>query len=237
MSCVFTKRRLTVRCLTSVLASLLACSASASFAQTTTRFVADLSSSSVVAGGMHGSTATATGRAEFILTHDAAAPELTTLIYEIRLFDLDLDGLQTPGVGNEADDVTAIHVHDVNVCVMHDCMPGDTAGTLHVLNIFGMPRGGDDDDDMMFDPAAGLVTGLWENTDADPLAMPAPTVPVSDVVGLLGAGDVFLMVHTNAFPHGALGGFVTQVPEPSAFFLLSVFAACMAIAARRRNLL
>jgi hypothetical protein len=134
-----------------------------------------LTSGQVVSGGVHGSTATATGRAEFILTHNPAAPELTTLRYEIHLFDLDLDGLQTPGVGNEADDVTAIHLHDVNVCAMPSCIPGDTAGTLHVLNIFGLPRGGDDDDDMMFDASAGLVTGLWEDSDANPGVMPAPT--------------------------------------------------------------
>jgi hypothetical protein len=183
---------------------------------------------------MPGSTATATGRAEFVLTHDLAAPELTTLSYEIHLFDLDLDGLQTPGVGNEADDVTAIHLHDVNHCVMHDCMPGDTAGTLHVLNIFGVPRGGDDDDDMMFDPSAGLVTGLWENTDADSTAMPAPTLPVSDVVDLLASGDVFLMLHTNGFPHGAIGGFVTQIPEPTAA-TLAALAAMAALAVWKRR--
>jgi len=78
-----------------------------------------------------------------------------TLSYDIRLTNLDLDGLQTDGPGNEGDDVTAIHLHDVTECVMPNCIPGDTAGTLHVLNIFGIPRGGDDNDDMVFDAVAG----------------------------------------------------------------------------------
>jgi len=64
------------------------------------------------------------------------------------------------------------------------------------------------------------VTGLWEDTDADPSAMPAPTLPISDAMSLLFEGDMFIMVHTNDHPGGAIGGFIRPVPEPASVVLL-----------------
>ncbi len=202
-------------------------------AQTVTHFVAELSSANVIAAGVNASTDPATGMAFFTLTQPAD-PAATTLSYDIHLNGLDLDGLQTPGMGNEGDNVTAIHLHDVRQCVSPACGVGDTAGTMHVLNIFGIPRGGDDDD-MTYNPVAGTVRGLWDDADADPAQSPAPTFPISQVASDLLGGNFFLMVHDNDFPNGAIGGLLRQVPEPSSWLLVAVAMTAVAVGRRTRR--
>lgn len=202
-----------------------------------TQFEAILGSAGVISGGSPASTESATGLATFILTQPDGDPSATTLSYSIQLFDLDLDGTITPFPETD-DNVTAIHIH--NTLLLPDGSPapsGDTAGTLHLLNIFGVPRGGDDDDDMTFNAVAGTVQGLWEDTDATPLEPMAPTLPVSssDVLTPLFAGDTFLMIHTSQFSGGAIGGFITQVPEPSSFAVCCLTLGGCVIGARPRR--
>jgi len=200
-----------------------------------THFKADLNSTSVISGGVNASTAPSTGTAVFTLFQPEGNPSATTLSYSIQLTDLDLDGSITPS--NTADNVTAIHVH--NTALFANLTPNltsDTAGTQHVFNIFGAPRGGDDDDDMVFNAAAGTVTGVWEDSDATPLEAFAPSFPISDVVSGLQNGDFFLMIHTSAFPGGAIGGFIAPVPEPSTGVLAVLGVVCLAgMASRKRR--
>lgn len=196
------------------LAFTLAAPSLASAATIVTQYEATLNSANVISGGINSSAATSSATATFTLTKPDGNPAGTTLSYNIQLTDLDLDGTITPG--STDDNVTAIHLH--NVALLANLSPnllGDTAGTQHVLNIFGVPRGGDDDDDMVFNAAAGTVAGLWEDSDATPLEPMAPTFPISSVLSGLQNGDFFLMVHTSEYPGGAIGGFITPVPEPS----------------------
>ncbi|MEM8678182.1 MAG: PEP-CTERM sorting domain-containing protein [Planctomycetota bacterium] len=190
------------------------------FADTITRFRTELSEDYVILGGIQGTGSAAGGFAEFVLTQPDGNPDATTLSYSIQFENVDLDGAQTPSV---LDDITALHLHDITKCApaFPQCIEGtDTAGTLHLLNIFGAPR--NDDDDVMVDPAASTITGLWDDGDASMPGTPVPTVPISDpaVIDLLINGNVALFVHTNEVPAAASGGALTIVPEPQGVILL-----------------
>lgn len=217
------------------IAITLAAPSFVSAATIVTQYEASLNSANVISGGANSSTAPSSATAIFTLTQPDGNPSATTLSYSIQLTDLDLDGSITPG--STDDNVTAIHLH--NTALLANLSPnllGDTAGTQHVLNIFGVPRGGDDDDDMVFNAAAGTVTGLWEDTDATPLEPMAPTFPISSVISGLQNGDFFLMVHTSEYPGGAIGGFITPVPEPSTGVLAILgIAGLVGVAYRKRS--
>ena len=45
------------------------------------------------------------------------------------------------------------------------------------------------------------------------------------------AGELFLMVHSNEVPSGAIGGFIRLVPEPASLILMAL--ATIAIATLR----
>ncbi len=186
---------------------------SAPLAAETTMFVADLNSGNVITAGVVGTPSTATGTGTFVLTQ-TNDPAETTLSYFLELNGVDLDG----STGNVLDDVSAIHLHDTNECspVSPNCRLGDTALTQHVLNIFGAPR--QDDADLVVDPAALTVSGLWDVGDTN-LTFP-PTRDISDpaILDVLFSGKMFLNIHTNEVGSGAFGGFLQRVPEPSGWF-------------------
>ena len=119
----------------------------------------------------------ATGAA--MMTLNAAQDTLT---YSFLLAGLDLDGLQTPM--DSTDDVTAMH--------FHDAPPGSNSGI-----VFGLIMPNDDLDDLIVDPVAGTLTGIWENTDSKPLS--------GQLANLL-AGGLYLNVHTTVFMGGAIRG-------------------------------
>ncbi len=204
-----------------------------------TRFRAELEASFVqpqTDPEHHESTATAV--ANFVLTTEAGDPGATTLSYDI-LFD----GLELiPSDTNLDDDITAIHIHDTTVCVFDSLcgdgnggqVPDSTVGTRHVLNIWGAPRNGDDDNDVQTFPLESRITGRWDPTDANTLT-PAPTQSIADpaILDLLFAGKLALMVHTNLVGSGEIGGFLVQVPEPSSI-LLALAAVGMIVVRRSR---
>lgn len=160
-----------------VIASLtLAALAMPSLAQTD--FVATIEAGQVVGG----STSTATGMATATLNVAQDA-----LIYSIALVGLDLDGLQTPA--DTSDDVTAFH--------FHDGFPGSNGGV-----VFGMISPNHDTDDLVINPVAGTLEGIWENTDVNPL---------SDQLANLLASGLYLNVHTVMFGGGAIRGQVELI--------------------------
>lgn len=124
---------------------------------------------------------TATGTATLILS--AAQDRLT---YTITLVGLDLDGLQTPA--DATDDVTNLHIHGA--------APG-VAGPVR----FGMIAPGDDADDIVINGAAGTITGSWEETDALFFGGTLSTY-LADLL----AGNLYINVHTVAFPPGEIRG-------------------------------
>ncbi len=195
-----------------VLSFSLFCHSSVTCGQTITHFTADINSGAVISQGVVGTGSTASGVGQFVLTQPDGNPNGTTLSYFIQLSGIDLDGAQTP---SPLDNVTAVHLHNVTECspVSPQCLPGDTALTKHVLNIFGAPRL--DDDDLVVDPVAGTLSGLWDVSDTD-LTFP-PTLSIADpaVLNLLFNGDIYFLLHTNEYPGGAIGGQLRVVPEPS----------------------
>ena len=204
----------------------------AAFSQAqTTLFQALLSPEAVITGGMMPSagTSTASGVANFVLNNLPNSPP--TLSYSIQMTGIDLDGAQTAGFPN--DDITALHFHDTTQCspATPACIQGtDTVGTQHVLNVYGFPRL--DDDDVMADPAAGTVTGIWDDTDED-LTFP----PSNALSGVTSNGDaildllfneqLFVNVHTNSFGLGEIGGFIRVVPEPGTSLALLTLGALL----------
>lgn len=137
--------------------------------------------------------------ASFVST--ASGPELH---YSIQFFGLDLDGNQTPGDGT--DNVTGVHLHKA---------PAGSEGH-HVLNVYGMPAA--DDADMVADPVASTITGIWDDTD-EAINPGAPlfgsTLKLSEQVEALFAGDLYFQVHTSAVSSGEIRGqVVLSVPYP-----------------------
>jgi len=145
--------------------------AAPSFAQTT--YVAEINASQIVGGS--GSPATGTAFMTLNVAEDA-------LTYSITLVDLDLDGLQTPA--NADDDVTAFHFH---------AAPAGSNGGV----VFGLISPGHDPDDLVIDPVAGTLNGIWEDTDTNPL---------SAQLANLKARGLYLNVHTQGHPGGAVRG-------------------------------
>ncbi len=187
----------------------------AATAEDVTYFEADLKSANVVRGGAVASTATGTGRATLKLTQPSDMSP-ATLEYNLEFSGLDLNGFQTIGVTD--DDVTAIHIHDLNRLIDGSENSGpDTADTLHVLNVFGVPRGGDDAD-MMFDAEAATVSGIWSDADASLPGLDAPTTTLTASLPMLMNEELFMMVHTTEFQRGAIGGSLRLVPEPSSMW-------------------
>ncbi len=207
-------------------ASLVGLSCQSLFA-TTTRFEAQLSSDNVIRAGVQGTPSTATGMAQFVLTQPDGDPAGTSLSYFIQLNGVDLGGL-TPDI---LDDVSAVHLHNVRQCATPGCLPGDTVGTAHVLNIFGIPRL--DDSDVNANPSAGTISGIWDVSDTNLTFPPTEDISSPVILDILFSGDMFLNIHTNQVGSGALGGRLIQVPEPCGMALL--WAGGLAILRRRRS--
>ena len=196
------------------------------FAQT---YTADLTGSGVIKSGDLISTTTATATASFQLVTAPGNPSATALSYVLSLDDFDIDGTKTPDLG---DDITAIHLHTLTECAAATCLPGDTAGTKHVLNIFGVPR--EDDADLSIDLAMSQVSGVWDPTDANELT-PAPGQDPNDYLDELVNGQLFIMVHTREFSAGAAGGVL--IPEPaSAHAMVLGTLMCFLAGWRRRRI-
>ncbi len=199
----------------------------------TTSFQTTIDESYVVLGAVQGTGSTASGSASFILTEDLANPLNNTLAYSIQLQNVDLDGAQTASV---LDNIAALHLHDTTRCspIVPQCIAGtDTAGTVHILNIYGAPR--NDDADVVVDPVAGTITGLWDVSDTSTAGVTAPTLDISSsaVIDILTGGDAAIFVHTNEFPSAAAGGALV-VPEPSSSVIVLLLGWCAMGWIRRR---
>ena len=169
-----------------------------------------------------------TGLASFTLSEPISGSP--TLAYDIVLSGIDFLGTD----GDPTNDITALHFHDTTG-VNH------SAGTPHVLNVFGFPSV--DDADAVVDGSAARVTGLWDDGDLTDPALGHATNPIANSDTLtssleaLKAGALFVMLHTTSpdalpgTPGITIGGRIVEVPEPSAALL--IVAAALGSAARR----
>jgi Ca2+-binding RTX toxin-like protein len=108
-------------------------------------------------------------------------PVLNTLQVTLLTVGLDWDGAQTPGTTD--DDVTGFHIHNGNAGVN---------GPI-VWDIFG-------DADIAIDPITGIVTATWTPADT------TGGISASTFINRLLTDGLYLNIHTNQFPSGAIRG-------------------------------
>lgn len=181
-------------------------------AQTVTEYYAVIDNLGATApGGTPSTEQGMTGFGRFTLTeHDG--PGFPTLAYRLWFDGVDFTGLD----GDPGNDASAIHFHDTTG-VDH------SAGTPHVLNLFGFPAF--DDDDFALDASFAVATGVWDDGDLSDGALAGNPAANSDTLtsslAALRAGELFVMLHTtspNALPGTpgiTIGGQILPVPEPS----------------------
>ena len=192
-------------------------------ASAATLFRAELSGDQVVSSPTPDTQAT--GTATFSLSDDQS--QLT--------YTIDLNGITLkPSISERTEPA------DVNKIHLHVGAPGNNGP--HTLNIFGLP--GEDDDDLQVDYQNGILTGIWDDSDASDLngngvADPNDSKPLSAFVSELLDGQLYVQVHTNRFdsPNGFPGELRGQIvrqsepvqtPEPGA--LLGLLAMGLAAA-------
>lgn len=212
-----------------ILIPLVAFVQTTTWGDTITHFQAVLTSDQVIEQGVMPSQSLATGIGTFTLTQPDGNPGGTTLQYFVQFSGVDLDGSQTPSL---LDDVIGVHFHDVRECIPNlPCQPGDTANTHHLLNVYGLPAS--HDNDLIVDPVASTIQGLWDDGDATMGSFHSHPISDDETLDALFGGHVFLMVHTNEYPGGAFGGFLTMVPEPTMFGFGLAFLSAIAFLRRR----
>lgn len=113
-------------------------------------------------------------------------PGEDTLNFIIVLENLDLDGQQTPG--DSTDDVTGLH--------FHNAPPGSNGGIVFNPSA--------DDNDLMVFPEQGRLEGSWDVDDNTPLTQ--------EQVNNLRSGQLYVNVHTNSHPGGAIRGQLGSPP-------------------------
>jgi hypothetical protein len=148
-----------------------------------------------------------TGGTGFFELNDA----MTALSYDVTLFGLDIDGLQTPN--NPNDNATRFHFH---------AGPAGTNGGI----VFGMKDPNHDLDDLVINPVTGRITGVWDGIEGNGTTLAAQLTN-------LFANNLYFNVHTSDHAGGEVRGQVIFVPEPAAVTLVAL-AFGVSLCMRRR---
>lgn len=182
----------------------------------------------------------ASGVGNFDLSLTPGAPLMT---YEITFKNLDLE------------DITGVHFHFGHAPLLtsyvallkyeekewgplhHD--EADGPNGPHLLNIFGAPR--EDDANLVVDYENNRISGRWDNLDLnfgpDGVRDAGDSVAIGSVIGEILAEEVYVQVHTNAFPApntGEIRGQLLAIPEPGNVLLLSLGTMIFTIFRKRR---
>ena len=143
------------------------------------------------------------GRTGTFVLNDA----MTRLTYDVQLFGLDIDGLQTPGNAN--DNVTRAH--------FHRGPPGSNGGIVFGI-IDGSPTLLNDNNpnDRIVNPITSHISGAWDLNEGN-------LTTLSTELPFLLSGGLYFNVHTTDHGGGEIRGQV--IPEPGAIALLTVALA------------
>jgi hypothetical protein len=136
---------------------------------------------------------------------------MTALSYDITLFGLDIDGLQTPG--NVNDNANRFHIH---------AAPAGSKGGI----VFGMKDPNHDVDDQAINPVTGRITGVWDGVEGNGTTLAAQLTN-------LFANGLYFNVHTTDYPGGEVRGQILFVPEPVASLLCMLGLGSLWLAYRR----
>jgi len=140
-------------------------------------FTATLNRLKVVATGVT-SAQTGTATVELNLNDDH-----TQLYYRIEFTGIDLNGT----TATPSDDLEKLHIHQGDAMTAHG---------PHALNIFGLPS--EDDAQMDFDPDTGVITGVWDDTDAVLHGTDAGrSHKLTDMTQKLCEGNLYIQAHTH----------------------------------------
>lgn len=121
---------------------------------------------------------------------------MDALSYDIQLFGLDLDGLQTASTD---DDVTRTHFH---------AAPAGSNGGIVFGQIDANAALRNDLDDLVVDPVNGTIRGVWDNNEGN-------NTTLADQLSNLLAGNLYFNVHTSDHAGGEIRGQILQIPEPN----------------------
>jgi CHRD domain-containing protein/PEP-CTERM motif-containing protein len=122
---------------------------------------------------------------------------MTALSYDVTLFGLDIDGLQTPN--NPNDNAARFHIH---------AAPEGQNGGI----VFGMKDPNHDLDDLVINPTTGRITGVWDGVEGN------GTTLAAQLANLL-AERLYFNVHTSDTPGGEVRGQIRLIPEPATWMI------------------
>ncbi|GLC27012.1 hypothetical protein rosag_35250 [Roseisolibacter agri] len=153
--------------------------------------------------------------------------ERTALTFTATIFNIDINGLQTPNDAN--DNLQAAHIH----CCLALTNPPGAAGVR--WGFFGMPDNDISPKQLVITPLPGGAVGgtfssTWDLTEGNAGQTLATSLP-----NLLN-NEAYINFHTTQFTGGEIRGQITQVvPEPSTYALMATGIAGVGLAALRRR--
>jgi len=159
------------------------------------------------------------GTASFFINSAA-----TFMTFTATIFNIDVNGLQTPNDAN--DNLTNAHIH------AGPAVTPTTNGPV-VWGFFGSPLNDIAPNDFTFTPFAtgvgGTFSGKWDMAEGNGTTL---TLQLPNIL----AGRSYINFHTTQFGSGEIrGNIVAAIPEPETYALMLGGLAFVAGVARRRH--